>query len=575
MPLSLATLAADILDGGGGEATITALETVVKNLADHPQNRKYRTLRLSNPMVAERLLACTAASQFLSELGFVEADGFLALATPLNDNEARSALAALRTARVRARRRARGAASPASASSRSLATHSDAGADARTAPPRGGEGSQCDSDLEQDTLEGSAGGSLGDFVDPTATDALVRPGTAMGSGGLRDEISSMAGLIRPSTALVQWQVVDDVDDDDRDSERQFEDGDGDGDANVLVVHGDSDSDDDAGSAELHAAGGEDGASALSLSLSRGSQAEDDLSVSIMDAGGMHSEHTTSGRGRPALTPAATAARESWGAEPDVKPDPSATPAMSRREAWNTGESGYATKFEGDERAEIVAALGSAPATSEARRVTRQKCGWDSMCGLADLKLELQGIADEDEGGPRWSDRTLLLYGPPGCGKMLAVRLIVGRAAGCGAHPLSGLCLSPVCMCACVSCTQRNVLLCSLLCALKPPTLRNCAKKLRSRIGSGLLQTRCLAASWGTGRLVTAYGAELCSQFAKREARYAAARRIYERAAALAPCVLLLKALDPILHEVEWVCGSIGCTNRINCICGGQSVFAYN
>ncbi len=63
------------------------------------------------------------------------------------------------------------------------------------------------------------------------------------------------------------------------------------------------------------------------------------------------------------------------------------------------------------------------------------------------------------------------------------------------------------------------------------------------------QARCVAAAWGSGRLVTAYGAELYGRYAKREERFAAARRVYERAAALAPCVLLLKALDPIVHEV--------------------------
>ena len=77
--------------------------------------------------------------------------------------------------------------------------------------------------------------------------------------------------------------------------------------------------------------------------------------------------------------------------------------------------------ENDERDAVVAALGVAPPMSEARRVTTQRVSWDTLCGLTDLKLELQAIAEEDEGGPRWAERVILLYGPPGCGKMLAVR----------------------------------------------------------------------------------------------------------------------------------------------------------
>ena len=54
--------------------------------------------------------------------------------------------------------------------------------------------------------EESAEGLL---VDPTATEGLLsRPGTAMARGGLRDEVDSAAALIRPSTAMMLWEVHD-------------------------------------------------------------------------------------------------------------------------------------------------------------------------------------------------------------------------------------------------------------------------------------------------------------------------------------------------------------------------------
>ena len=87
----------------GGDPSLAALETVVRNLLKHPNNRRYRTLRVSNPIVASRVLSCDAASQFLADIGFVEADGFLALAR-LNEAHACEALAALHAARARCRR---------------------------------------------------------------------------------------------------------------------------------------------------------------------------------------------------------------------------------------------------------------------------------------------------------------------------------------------------------------------------------------------------------------------------------------------------------------------------------------
>jgi hypothetical protein len=60
----------------------------------------------------------------------------------------------------------------------------------------------------------------------------------------------------------------------------------------------------------------------------------------------------------------------------------------------------------------------APIDAERNRVTRPNTSWDDVVGLGQVKTELQQIAREMQGGPRWDDRLILLYGPPGCGKGL-------------------------------------------------------------------------------------------------------------------------------------------------------------
>ena len=60
----------------------------------------------------------------------------------------------------------------------------------------------------------------------------------------------------------------------------------------------------------------------------------------------------------------------------------------------------------------------APLDAERNRVTRPHTSWDDVVGLGQVKTELQQIAREMQGGPRWDDRLILLYGPPGCGKGL-------------------------------------------------------------------------------------------------------------------------------------------------------------
>ena len=114
----------------------------------------------------------------------------------------------------------------------------------------------------------------------------------------------------------------------------------------------------------------------------------------------------------------------------------------------------------------------APIDAERNRVTRPNCQWDDVVGLGQVKTELQQVAREVKGGPRWDDRLILLYGPPGCGK-------------------------------------------------------------------GLLAA-CLATEWGRGDLVTVHGAELRSEFSRSKSE---AKRFYERARSLAPCVLLVRGLE--------------------------------
>ena len=114
----------------------------------------------------------------------------------------------------------------------------------------------------------------------------------------------------------------------------------------------------------------------------------------------------------------------------------------------------------------------APIDAERNRVTRPNHQWDDVVGLGQVKTELQQIARELKGGPRWEDRLILLYGPPGCGK-------------------------------------------------------------------GLLAA-CLASEWGRGDLVTVHGAELRSEFSRSKSE---AKRFYDRARSLAPCVLLVRGLE--------------------------------
>ena len=201
---------ADLLQAvavAGGDPSLAALETVVRNLLKHPNNRRYRTLRVSNPIVASRVLSCDAASQFLADIGFVEADGFLALAR-LNEAHACEALAALHAARARCRR--------GSPQQQRTPTSSRPAADADYAERASSHAADGESDASEASGKELAEESVGTeesaeglLVDPTATEGLLsRPGTAMARGGLRDEVDSAAALIRPSTAMMLWEVHD-------------------------------------------------------------------------------------------------------------------------------------------------------------------------------------------------------------------------------------------------------------------------------------------------------------------------------------------------------------------------------
>jgi hypothetical protein len=75
--------------------TLRALRTIVKNVCDRPYDEKFRTLRLSNESVQQKLIVYPAAVQFLRLLGFVEAEGYLSLVNAEAHLRAKEALVAL------------------------------------------------------------------------------------------------------------------------------------------------------------------------------------------------------------------------------------------------------------------------------------------------------------------------------------------------------------------------------------------------------------------------------------------------------------------------------------------------
>ena len=142
----------------------------------------------------------------------------------------------------------------------------------------------------------------------------------------------------------------------------------------------------------------------------------------------------------------------------------------------------------DRDATAAAARRRADVRGAARDDAEGKLG--RACGLEDLKLELSAIASEDDGGLRSSERVILLYGPPGCGKML--RCVCSRGTHACAPPREG-------------------------------TSHASLSTHTRRAGA------VVAAAWGSGRLVTARRRELYGR--QRSARaLAAARRVYDRAA---------------------------------------------
>ena len=187
----------------GGDPSL-ALETVVQP-AQAPEQQAVPHAARFEPDVASRCSRCSA--RFLADIGFVEADGFLALAR-LNEAHACEALTALHAARTRCRRW--------SPQQQRAPTSSRRAADADYAERASSHAADGESDASEASGKELAEESVGTeesaeglLVDPTATEGLLsRPGTAMARGGLRDEVDSAAALIRPSTAMMLWEVHD-------------------------------------------------------------------------------------------------------------------------------------------------------------------------------------------------------------------------------------------------------------------------------------------------------------------------------------------------------------------------------
>lgn len=52
--------------------SVTILLKILDNVIREPQNEKYRTIRLENKIIKEKLLGLNGVRQFLEKIGFVE-----------------------------------------------------------------------------------------------------------------------------------------------------------------------------------------------------------------------------------------------------------------------------------------------------------------------------------------------------------------------------------------------------------------------------------------------------------------------------------------------------------------------
>lgn len=52
--------------------SVTILLKILDNVIREPQNEKYRTIRLENKIIKEKLLSLNGVRQFLERIGFVE-----------------------------------------------------------------------------------------------------------------------------------------------------------------------------------------------------------------------------------------------------------------------------------------------------------------------------------------------------------------------------------------------------------------------------------------------------------------------------------------------------------------------
>ena len=214
---------ADLLQAvavAGGDPASAALETVVRNLLKHPNNRRGdhgpHAARFEPDRCEPRPLDVRCSVAIPRGHWLRRGRRLPRARTPQRGARVRGARGAARGARALPARVTQQQRAPTSSrrcgrtpTTRSTprATRPTARATRATRATRA-HASHASGELAEVSV-GTEESAEGLLVDPTATEGLLsRPGTAMARGGLRDEVDSAAALIRPSTAMMLWEVHD-------------------------------------------------------------------------------------------------------------------------------------------------------------------------------------------------------------------------------------------------------------------------------------------------------------------------------------------------------------------------------